>query len=160
MSSFNFVEAILFSSEHFCLFQMHFALSIFFLIAFFLFEDIFEKISLSVMYIFKCLFSFPGYGHIYPTTQTGRALTIVYAIVGIPLFLIALTDFGKLFTRAIKFLWSFVRRCYYTGSCRSVRKNAQVSVSILDYYGTNLFFKEIIGENINVIVKEAIVVHL
>ncbi|CAH1997382.1 unnamed protein product [Acanthoscelides obtectus] len=67
-----------------------------------------------------------GYGHIYPTTTTGRALTIVYALIGIPLFLIALTDFGKLFTRCIKFLWSFVRRVYYTGSCRQVRKTAHV----------------------------------
>ncbi|KAF7279884.1 TWiK family of potassium channels protein 18-like isoform X2 [Rhynchophorus ferrugineus] len=67
-----------------------------------------------------------GYGHMYPKTHTGRALTIVYALIGIPLFLIALTDFGKLFTRCIKFLWSFVRRLYYTGSCRKVRKNAGV----------------------------------
>ncbi|KAL3270366.1 hypothetical protein HHI36_009412 [Cryptolaemus montrouzieri] len=67
-----------------------------------------------------------GYGHIYPTTLTGRALTIVYSLIGIPLFLLALTDFGKLFTRCIKFLWSFVRRLYYTGSCRRVRKQAQV----------------------------------
>nr|XP_023029019.1 TWiK family of potassium channels protein 7 isoform X2 [Leptinotarsa decemlineata] len=67
-----------------------------------------------------------GYGHIYPTTTTGRALTIVYSIIGIPLFLIALTDFGKLFTRGIKFLWSFVRRVYYTGSCRRVRKSGHV----------------------------------
>ncbi|XP_044755583.1 potassium channel subfamily K member 1 isoform X3 [Coccinella septempunctata] len=67
-----------------------------------------------------------GYGHIYPTTMTGRALTIVYSLIGIPIFLLALTDFGKLFTRCIKFLWSFVRRLYYTGSCRNVRKQAQV----------------------------------
>lgn len=59
-----------------------------------------------------------------PKTHTGRALSIVYALIGIPLFLIALTDFGKLFTRGIKFLWSFVRRLYYTGSCRRVRKTA------------------------------------
>ncbi|KAJ8928749.1 hypothetical protein NQ314_018601 [Rhamnusium bicolor] len=67
-----------------------------------------------------------GYGHLCPSTTTGRALTIVYAIIGIPLFLIALTDFGKLFTRCIKFLWSFVRRLYYTGSCRNIRKTAHV----------------------------------
>ncbi|KAB0795101.1 hypothetical protein PPYR_11940 [Photinus pyralis] len=67
-----------------------------------------------------------GYGHMFPTTNTGMALTIVYAIIGIPLFLIALTDFGKLFTRGIKFVWSFVRRLYYTGSCRKVRKTAHV----------------------------------
>ncbi|KAJ8947383.1 hypothetical protein NQ318_017746 [Aromia moschata] len=69
---------------------------------------------------------FSGYGHLYPTTTTGRALTIAYAIIGIPLFLIALTDFGKLFTRGIKFVWSSVRRLYYTGSCRKARKKAHV----------------------------------
>ncbi|KAL9704030.1 hypothetical protein quinque_007548 [Culex quinquefasciatus] len=67
-----------------------------------------------------------GYGHITPSTTTGRALTIVYAIIGIPIFLIVLADFGKLFTRGIKFLWAYVRRLYYTGSFRKVRKTSQV----------------------------------
>ncbi|KAJ8947384.1 hypothetical protein NQ318_017747 [Aromia moschata] len=72
-----------------------------------------------------------GYGHLYPTTLTGKVITIVYALIGIPLFLIVLTDFGKLFTRCIKFLWSFVRRLYYTGSCRNVRKTAHVQIIIV-----------------------------
>ncbi|RZF47199.1 hypothetical protein LSTR_LSTR004908 [Laodelphax striatellus] len=67
-----------------------------------------------------------GYGHISPSTTTGRALTIVYAIFGIPMFLILLADFGKLFTRGIKFIWAFVRRVYYTGSCRKVRRTVPV----------------------------------
>ncbi|KZC12408.1 TWiK family of potassium channels protein 18 [Dufourea novaeangliae] len=67
-----------------------------------------------------------GYGHISPSTNTGRAITIVYAIFGIPMFLIILADFGKLFTRIIKFLWAFVRRLYYTGSCRKVRHTVPV----------------------------------
>ncbi|XP_014604446.1 PREDICTED: uncharacterized protein LOC106786998 isoform X2 [Polistes canadensis] len=67
-----------------------------------------------------------GYGHISPSTTTGRAITIVYAIFGIPMFLILLADFGKLFTRGIKFLWAFVRRLYYTGSCRKVRRTGPV----------------------------------
>ncbi|KAG5317399.1 TWK18 protein, partial [Pseudoatta argentina] len=67
-----------------------------------------------------------GYGHISPSTDTGRAITIVYAIFGIPMFLIILADFGKLFTRGIKFLWAFVRRLYYTGSCRTVRRTVPV----------------------------------
>ncbi|KYN39583.1 TWiK family of potassium channels protein 18 [Trachymyrmex septentrionalis] len=67
-----------------------------------------------------------GYGHISPSTDTGRAITIVYAIFGIPMFLIILADFGKLFTRGIKFLWAFVRRLYYTGSCRKVRRTGPV----------------------------------
>ena len=71
-----------------------------------------------------------GYGHISPSTTTGRALTILYAIIGIPIFLIVLADFGKLFTRGIKFMWAYVRRLYYTGSVKKVRKTAQVQVSI------------------------------
>ncbi|KAK2575322.1 hypothetical protein KPH14_008168 [Odynerus spinipes] len=67
-----------------------------------------------------------GYGHISPSTTTGRAITIVYAIFGIPMFLIILADFGKLFTRGIKFLWAFVRRLYYTGSCKTVRRTGPV----------------------------------
>ncbi|KAM0730772.1 TWiK family of potassium channels protein 18 [Formica fusca] len=67
-----------------------------------------------------------GYGHISPSTTAGRAITIVYAIFGIPMFLIILADFGKLFTRGIKFLWAFVRRLYYTGSCRKVRHTGPV----------------------------------
>ncbi|KAG8228260.1 hypothetical protein J437_LFUL006227 [Ladona fulva] len=66
------------------------------------------------------------YGHIAPATNTGRAITIVYAIFGIPMFLILLADFGKLFTRGIKFLWAFVRRVYYTGSCKKVRRTGPV----------------------------------
>lgn len=77
--------------------------------------------KLQIFYI-----SISGYGHISPSTDTGRIITIIYAIIGIPIFLILLADFGKLFTRCIKFLWAFVRRLYYTGSCRSVRKTAQV----------------------------------
>lgn len=51
-----------------------------------------------------------GYGHISPSTRTGRVITIIYAIIGIPMFLILLADFGKLFTRGIKFVWAYVRR--------------------------------------------------
>ncbi|XP_066140509.1 TWiK family of potassium channels protein 18-like [Euwallacea fornicatus] len=72
------------------------------------------------------LYTTIGYGHLYPTTFTGRVLTIVYSIIGIPLFLIALTDFGKLFTRAIKFVWSYIRRFLYTRSCRKVRRTSRV----------------------------------
>ncbi|CAB3258361.1 unnamed protein product [Arctia plantaginis] len=67
-----------------------------------------------------------GYGHIAPKTTYGRVATIVYAIIGIPLFLILLADFGKLFTRIIKFFWAYIRRFYYTRSCRKVRRTGPV----------------------------------
>lgn len=85
---------------------------------------------LSIYFHFNIVFLiFSGYGHMYPTTTTGQALTIVYALIGIPLFLIVLTDFGKLFTRVIKFVWAFVRRVYYTGTCKKARKTTAVKVS-------------------------------
>ena len=72
--------------------------------------------------------NFPGYGHISPVTTLGRLITIIYSIIGIPIFLILLADFGKVFTRIIKYLWVYVRRVYYTGSCRKVRKTAHAQV--------------------------------
>ena len=69
---------------------------------------------------------FLGYGHIAPATDAGRIITILYSIVGIPLCLIVLADLGKLFTKFLKFLWSFVRRFYYTGSCRKIRRTSPV----------------------------------
>jgi len=47
---------------------------------------------------------------------------MVYALIGIPLCMVVLAGLGKSLTRAIKFLWSFIRRFYYTGSCRRVRR--------------------------------------
>ncbi|KAH0557952.1 hypothetical protein KQX54_013212 [Cotesia glomerata] len=80
----------------------------------------------NAMFYAGTIYTTIGYGHIAPSTTTGRAITIVYAIFGIPLFLIILADFGKLFTRCIKFFWAYVRRVYYTGSCRRVRRTAPV----------------------------------
>lgn len=42
------------------------------------------------------------------------------------MFLIVLADLGKLFTRSVKFLWAYVRRVYYTRSCRQIRRQQQV----------------------------------
>ncbi|XP_018911538.2 TWiK family of potassium channels protein 18 isoform X2 [Bemisia tabaci] len=80
--------------------------------------------------VFYCgtIFTTIGYGHITPSTTTGKIITMVYAVFGIPMFLILLADFGKMFTRCIKFLWAFVRRLYYTGSCRKVRRNVPQEV--------------------------------
>lgn len=78
---------------------------------------------------FLILYHHLGYGHISPATKTGKAVTIVYAIFGIPILLILLADLGKWFTRSIKMKWAYVRRLYYTGSLRRVRKQTQVQVT-------------------------------
>ncbi|KAI0207252.1 TWiK family of potassium channels protein 18, partial [Lamellibrachia satsuma] len=61
-----------------------------------------------------------GYGNFAPVTKAGRVATIIYALVGIPLCLVVMADFGRLFTRILKFFWAFVRRFYYTGSCQKI----------------------------------------
>ena len=70
-------------------------------------------------------FFFPGYGHIAPSTPSGRVVTMLYAILGIPLCLIVLADLGAVFTRLLKFLWSFVYRCYRQGKCVMCRKKVK-----------------------------------
>ncbi|XP_076363932.1 potassium channel subfamily K member 18-like isoform X2 [Tachypleus tridentatus] len=71
-----------------------------------------------------------GYGNIAPSTTAGRAATIVYAFIGIPLLLMVLADLGKLFTRAIKFLFFFIRQFYYTGKCRKMRKAGRRATAV------------------------------
>ncbi|CAB07375.3 Potassium channel domain-containing protein [Caenorhabditis elegans] len=51
-----------------------------------------------------------GYGHIYPMTDAGRMLTMIFALFGIPLMLLVLQDFGKLLTITMKFPWFQTKR--------------------------------------------------
>ncbi|XP_054736883.1 uncharacterized protein LOC129243700 [Anastrepha obliqua] len=81
-----------------------------------------------------------GYGHIAPVTKLGRSLAVVYAIIGIPLFLLILADYGKLFTRALKFLWVYVRRLYYTGTCHNIRKHQSVRDAMKLAKRSSMFF--------------------
>jgi hypothetical protein len=51
---------------------------------------------------------------------------MVYALFGIPLCLIVMADLGKKITIFLKFLWSFVRRFYKTGTCKKVRETKTI----------------------------------
>lgn len=50
-----------------------------------------------------------GYGHMVPVTPIGKIVTIAYAIVGVPLFLLYLSNIGEIF--ATSFKWSYSRLC-------------------------------------------------
>ncbi|XGW02884.1 hypothetical protein V3C99_014706, partial [Haemonchus contortus] len=51
-----------------------------------------------------------GYGHIYPITNAGKVITMVFALFGIPLVLLVLQDIGKLLTISMKFPWFQTKR--------------------------------------------------
>ncbi|MCP9258568.1 Ion channel [Dirofilaria immitis] len=51
------------------------------------------------------IFTTIGYGNIVPRTSSGKALSIVYAIFGIPLVLAILSHFGKTLTNFVSDAW-------------------------------------------------------
>ncbi|KAJ8716901.1 hypothetical protein PYW07_003528 [Mythimna separata] len=57
------------------------------------------------------MFMLPGYGHIAPKTQTGKVVTIFYAILGIPLMLLCLSNIGDVMASSFRFL--YWRVCCY-----------------------------------------------
>ncbi|KAH0946820.1 hypothetical protein HN011_003468 [Eciton burchellii] len=58
-----------------------------------------------------------GYGNIYPRTKWGKIVTIVYAIIGMPLFLLYLSNIGDILARSFK--WTYARCCL----CKCRRKS-------------------------------------
>ncbi|GAB6026381.1 hypothetical protein CHUAL_012584 [Chamberlinius hualienensis] len=52
-----------------------------------------------------------GYGNIAPRTPLGKIVTIVYAIIGIPLMLLYLTNIGDILAKSFKYLYSRICRC-------------------------------------------------
>ncbi|XP_024083888.1 TWiK family of potassium channels protein 7-like isoform X2 [Cimex lectularius] len=59
-----------------------------------------------------------GYGHIAPKTKLGKVTTIFYAIVGIPLMLLCLSNIGTIMANSFRFLYWKVF-CY---SCTKIEK--------------------------------------
>lgn len=56
-------------------------------------------------------FSISGYGNIYPRTLEGKLTTIIYAIIGMPLFLLYLSNIGDVMARSFKWIYANVCLC-------------------------------------------------
>lgn len=69
-----------------------------------------------------CLFA--GYGHIAPKTQMGKVATILYAIVGIPMMLLCLSNIGDMMANSFRFLYWRVC-CFACTRSSSKRRNSE-----------------------------------
>ncbi|ESO82628.1 hypothetical protein LOTGIDRAFT_109014 [Lottia gigantea] len=85
--------------------------------------------------VFYCLtvYTTIGYGCIVPVTSLGRSVTIVYALIGIPLALVILAKLGKKFTWWIKFMFAL--------GCKIFRKTCGRCNKVVDSGGTE--FKDV-----------------
>ncbi|KAJ4426782.1 hypothetical protein ANN_26581 [Periplaneta americana] len=60
------------------------------------------------------------YGNIAPQTVYGKVTTILYAIIGIPLFLLYLSNIGDILANSFK--WTYAKLCLCQGCCRVSRR--------------------------------------
>ncbi|KAM7540629.1 hypothetical protein Aperf_G00000034621 [Anoplocephala perfoliata] len=58
-----------------------------------------------------------GYGHAVPKTNTGKLLTIIYALIGIPLVVLYLTNIGDYLASLFRILYAKICRRCCEGSC-------------------------------------------
>lgn len=71
-----------------------------------------------------------GYGHMVPITPIGKIITIVYAVIGVPLFLLYLSNIGEIFATSFKWTYSRICKCQIL---RGHRRRAQYRVETLPH---------------------------
>lgn len=65
-----------------------------------------------------------GYGNIAPKTQWGKIVTILYAIVGIPLMLLYLTNIGDVMAKSFRYIYGRICTCRPNDNYKR-RRNAE-----------------------------------
>ncbi|KAJ2943035.1 hypothetical protein O0L34_g15228 [Tuta absoluta] len=73
-----------------------------------------------------------GYGHLSPRTNWGKVVTVFYSLLGMPLFLLYLTNVGELLARWCKWLYALIclcRGCPGFSRRRIVRLRNQLEIS-------------------------------
>ena len=51
-------------------------------------------------------YAISGYGHIAPSTVLGKLFTMVYTVIGIPLFMLYVASIGDILARVFKWTYS------------------------------------------------------
>ncbi|KAJ6216810.1 hypothetical protein RDWZM_007967 [Blomia tropicalis] len=71
-----------------------------------------EQWSFSGAFLFSLtVISTIGYGNISPRTDKGKVLTIIYAIIGIPLMLLYLTNIGDILAKSFRYVYGSLCSC-------------------------------------------------
>lgn len=73
-----------------------------------------------------------GYGHITPRTDSGRLVTMLYAIFGIPLTLYTLTNLGFIMATAFRFLYKYICCGLCCLCCRSDSSERDITATTTD----------------------------
>jgi hypothetical protein len=61
-----------------------------------------------------------GYGNLAPQSEVGKVTTIIYAIIGMPLFLLYLSNIGDIFAKSFK--WTYAKCCLCQGCCEGASR--------------------------------------
>ncbi|PNF39335.1 hypothetical protein B7P43_G01519 [Cryptotermes secundus] len=74
-----------------------------------------------------------SYGNLAPQSEVGKVITIIYAIIGMPLFLLYLSNIGDIFAKSFK--WTYAKCCLCQGCCEgaSRRRSARRQQMALEH---------------------------
>jgi len=71
-----------------------------------------ETWSFSAALMFSLsIFTMNGYGNVVPKTMLGKAATVVYAVFGIPLYVLYFRNMGKVLAQSFRWLYTWVYQC-------------------------------------------------
>ncbi|XP_065214429.1 two pore potassium channel protein sup-9 [Planococcus citri] len=78
------------------------------------------------------VFTMIGYGNMIPHTETGKAATMVYAVFGIPLYILYFKNMGTVLAQAFRWTYTWIYRCSMEDSHPKIsEKNDQAPKRII-----------------------------